>query len=224
MQNSQKKNIRRNSTVLGLISILFNMLALEAAAQPADFNVIEKNYGHDYLQGYKFEQQGKYAEALAAFSRSIGAHPENTPVYLERADTLIHLKRYREALSDLNKYSSMIDQTSEKNEKSRQAVIARYKAKTLDGLGQSKEALKKYKESLALEDSVYTHVELGNYYKNHGDRGAASRHFQIAKSQMHGGGWYADWGQFEIDLDNSMKELEVTATKKSLNAGAKQKQ
>jgi tetratricopeptide (TPR) repeat protein len=218
-------SLRQKDAVLllaSLISIFAPASYIGTSAQPVDFDVIEKNSGSDFLQGYKLRRQGKLEDALTAFSKSISNHPENTETYLERADLLIQLKKYRDALSDLNKYASMLQQTSDKDDKSRQAIIARYKALAFDGLGNPNEALRNFKESLDLDDTIYTRVELGNYYKRHGDRTEALSQFQNAKSRMHGGGWHANWGQFEVDLDKNMSELSGSASSKNIKVPRKQ--
>lgn len=205
--------------VLILLNSLYICLPAPAYAEPVDFDVVEKYSGKDFAQAIKLKAQGKLEEAAQAFGRSISAHPENMETYLERANVLLELKKYKEALSDLDKYTSLMQLTSDKNDKSRQSILALKRAKALDGLNKPAEAMSLYKQSLDLDDTVYARIALGAHYKKQGDKENALEQFKIAKSRMHGGGWSSNWGQTEIDLNNMMNELKsdkVTKESESL--------
>lgn len=194
---------------------------LKASAEPVDFDVIEKHSGADFAKGYMYQEQGKYELALDAYSKSIKAHPENMETYLHHANVLLELKRYREVLSDMDKYSSLMQQTSDKDDKSRVAIVELKRAKALDGLGQSAEALKEYKKSLENDDTLYVHEALGRYYKRHGQRDLAVKELQSVKTRMHSGGWSYNWGKFETEIDDMLKELNASATTQQLKQSNK---
>lgn len=204
---------KRNLVVLKFLAAL--IVVSPAYAEPIDLEVMEKNYGHDYAQGYMFEQQGKYEEAEKAFARSISANPDQIQAYIERADALLQLKRYGEALNDIDRYSKLLQQSGDKNDKSRLAMISRFRAKSYDGLGKTDAALSNFKQSLAYQDNIDGHFALGSFYKKHAKNDLAVAELQTAKEKMHAGGWHnSSWAKTESEIDKMLSEINSKSKEK----------
>ena len=211
---------RKAFFVLSFVTML-SFAGLPANSEPVDFEVMEKNLGADFAKGYQLEGQGKLEEAVQAYSRSINAHPENTQTYRVRAELLLELKKYKEAQADMNKYRNLIQQTSDKDDKLKLGFLALGEAKVLDGLGNSTEALRKYKLALQLDDTVEGRIALGSYYKRHGARELATKELQQVKKIMHSGGWGYNWGKTEAGVDDMLKELTSATNTKNATPGPK---
>ena len=193
-----------------LLLFVFISADLPCRAQLVDYDVIEKRSGHEYAEGFACERRGQNDEALKWFTKAIESRPEQMNSYMDRANVLMKLKKYREALADVEKYSQLLDQTAYREDKGFLASVARMKAKAQEGMGQKEQALKNYKESISLDDTVYAHAELGALYKRQGKKDLAIQELEIAKKRMHPtGGWSSEgaWGETETEVNRNLQEL-----------------
>lgn len=223
MKNTASQQHLRTMRAFSKLVLIFTFsyACLSVNAEPVDFDVIEKHSGADFAKGYEFQQRGKYEEALQAYSRAIATHPENMETYMHRINVFIELKRFREAQADINRYKSLMQLTSDKDDKMMLAVVALQEAQVFDGLGNSKEALNKYKLALELDDTVDGHTELGKFYKRHGEKELAIKEFQKVKNVMDSNEWGYNWGKAKTDVDNMLKELQSSPTTKTIAPGGK---
>jgi tetratricopeptide (TPR) repeat protein len=193
-----------------IFDILMSFNCLAASAEPVDFEVVEKNYGKDYVKGTIAAEHGKNEEAVQWFSKSIVERPEEKSSYMQRADAYIKLKKYREALADVDKYAALLDRSSQREDKSYLWGIDMTRGEALEGLGRNDEAVKYYKHSLENRDSVEGHMALGEIYKKHGQKAQALQEFQAAKEIMglHKGWSTIGWGDTEKHVDEMLVELQ----------------
>jgi tetratricopeptide (TPR) repeat protein len=194
-----------------LFSLFCLTIYIEAkAGEPVDYEVIEKRSGKDYANGYAAAEQGKYDEAVKWFSKSINEKPEQMETYMDRTQAYLKLKKYREALADLEKYAVMFDRTSRREDGFCLSGISLVRGEALEGLGRYDEAVKCYKDSLQKRDSVEAHTALGDYYKTHGKKDLAIKEYQGAKKIFDLGRRWSTHGSREPErhVDEMLSELQ----------------
>jgi tetratricopeptide (TPR) repeat protein len=212
MTNASRHLHYKKALLWRVLTLLLTFSCAPVFSEPVDFEIMEQHSGADYVKGYKLQQEGKLEEAVQAYSKSIAAHPENTQTYMIRAGLLIGLKKFKEAQTDLNKYKDMIQQTSDKEDKGKLALLALREGTISDGLGNSAEALRKYQLALRYEDTIAGHKALGSLYKRQGKNELAIKELQQVKQRMNAGGWGYNWGKAETEIDEMLKELKAVPT------------
>ncbi len=195
-----------------LIFMLFAFAQATAVrAELVDYDVMEKNFGPDYVNAYKLEKSGKTDEALAAYDKAISQNPNEMEFYISRAGLLIALKKNGEALKDVDKYTQLVKDSTIKKKTGLLASAALMKAKALEGMGKADDAMENYK--FAAENgsrSKLPRLKMADYYLSKGKKDLALKELYAAKTPD---GFY----------DNSKEQQEVLAKIKQLEGAKKNK-
>lgn len=153
-------------------------------AEPLDLDVISKKQGPNYARALVLEQQGKYDEAEQYYSKSIAEHPEHMSSYMGRARSLIAMRKFKDALNDVNRYSQLLDQTSNRGDRNWLSGPELMKANALQGLGQTNDAVNCYKKALSYHESVKGHVDLASLYADSNQRDLALQEIKKAENMI----------------------------------------
>lgn len=96
----------------------------------------------DFVEGGRMVDQGEPVKAIECYGRAIKSHPDLWDAYLNRGTTYYALKRYPEALKDLDRAILL-------NPKCALALVN--KANVLDDTGRQREALPYYGDAIKID-------------------------------------------------------------------------
>jgi Flp pilus assembly protein TadD len=115
-----------------------------------------------YEKGYALSDAGRFAEAIAAYGKSIELNPEYTEAYVNRGVTYKALGKYKEALNDYDKAIKLNPQSAE---------AYNNRGDAYDEIDDYKQALNDYNKAIeinpqyagAYNNRGTTYVKLGNF-------------------------------------------------------------
>lgn len=208
--------------MLGSVRIFSNTIAVSLVvlalwqanpvqAELVDYDIMEQNFGPDYVSGYKLEKTGQKDEALAAYNKAIAQNPNEMQFYMSRAGLLISLNRNADALKDVDKYTQLVKDSTLKKKTGLLASAALMKAKALEAMGKTSEAMENYKVAAETGSrSKLPHLKLADYYLARGKKDLALKELYAAKTP-------------DGFFDNSKEQQEILAKIKQLESGKKSK-